>query len=651
MLAALACGGHVLLEDVPGTAKTVLARAIAQIDRGRGLARIQCTPDLQPTDVDRPLGLQPADARVRVPAGADLRERRARRRDQPRDAEDAVGAARGDGRAAGDGRRRHAPAPDPFLADRDREPDRAGGHVPAARGAARPLLPEDGARLPGRGRGAPDHARAAARAPARRPAAGRVDAAEVSTSCSAAVEDVYVDELLERWIVDLVRATRDGRGRRDRRLGARQPRARADRARVGAAARARLRRPRGRRARCSCPCSGTGSLLTPSFLAETRALGRDEALGADPGPLPRARAAARARLGRRTPAATRGRRRARVPRSRAVPARPALAPGRAPVRRAAERAARARLRRRRLAPVRARRSRRDDRLVRSRATLGGARRRRVRRPRAHAEEAPRVVVVCDRRPAMALYAARLPWLSKPARVSGGRRRDRRERARRARRGRLPRLRGPSARRAVLAARRAARRAAGTSRSALADGTRSTRPRTTSSARFALLARLRRDLPAGSFVFVVSDFLAPPPPQTLAARAARALGRRSRGRPGPGRGSRASRTLRSVAVPFADREPARVDAACAVAARGARAASRNEERLARLLGRARGLGLEPVVSGRATRSRSTARSSSGRSSGGRDEARRRLPACPWRTQPRTRCTSAGCRYRVGTPPVS
>ena len=43
-------------------------------------------------------------------AGPDLRERRPRRRDQPRDAEDAVGAARGDGRAPGHGRRRDAPA-------------------------------------------------------------------------------------------------------------------------------------------------------------------------------------------------------------------------------------------------------------------------------------------------------------------------------------------------------------------------------------------------------------------------------------------------------------------------------------------------------------------------------------------------------------
>jgi MoxR-like ATPase len=50
VLAALVCDGHVLLEDVPGTAKTVLARAIAGSVEGATFARIQCTPDLQPTD-------------------------------------------------------------------------------------------------------------------------------------------------------------------------------------------------------------------------------------------------------------------------------------------------------------------------------------------------------------------------------------------------------------------------------------------------------------------------------------------------------------------------------------------------------------------------------------------------------------------------
>ena len=51
VVAALASRGHVLLEDVPGTAKTVLARAIAGSIDGAVAARIQCTPDLQPTDI------------------------------------------------------------------------------------------------------------------------------------------------------------------------------------------------------------------------------------------------------------------------------------------------------------------------------------------------------------------------------------------------------------------------------------------------------------------------------------------------------------------------------------------------------------------------------------------------------------------------
>ena len=51
VLCALAADGHVLFEDVPGTAKTVLTRAVAQSIEGATVARIQCTPDLQPADV------------------------------------------------------------------------------------------------------------------------------------------------------------------------------------------------------------------------------------------------------------------------------------------------------------------------------------------------------------------------------------------------------------------------------------------------------------------------------------------------------------------------------------------------------------------------------------------------------------------------
>ena len=50
VLAAFLGGGHVLLEDVPGVAKTMLVRALA-VSSGCTFTRIQCTPDLLPSDV------------------------------------------------------------------------------------------------------------------------------------------------------------------------------------------------------------------------------------------------------------------------------------------------------------------------------------------------------------------------------------------------------------------------------------------------------------------------------------------------------------------------------------------------------------------------------------------------------------------------
>lgn len=50
LMVAIICEGHVLIEDVPGVGKTMLARALA-ISLGGIFKRLQCTPDLLPNDI------------------------------------------------------------------------------------------------------------------------------------------------------------------------------------------------------------------------------------------------------------------------------------------------------------------------------------------------------------------------------------------------------------------------------------------------------------------------------------------------------------------------------------------------------------------------------------------------------------------------
>ncbi len=67
-LVAYLAEGHILLEDVPGVAKTMLARAMA-LSVGASFKRVQCTPDLLPTDVTGASIFNPATTQFEFRAG------------------------------------------------------------------------------------------------------------------------------------------------------------------------------------------------------------------------------------------------------------------------------------------------------------------------------------------------------------------------------------------------------------------------------------------------------------------------------------------------------------------------------------------------------------------------------------------------------
>ena len=152
--------------------------------------------------------------------------------------------------------------------------------------------------------------------------------------------------------------------------------------------------------------------VPPGFLARARATGWAEAIEDFRRPVPRARARARLRGG---PAVRAAAARARGTHAAAddLPACPAAAARRALVRDDAQLRRGPRHRRRRLAAVPARR--------RHATRSTGPPRRGSRRATGSdefivrerfAEEAPRVVIVCDRRPEMAFFRPPLPWLDK-----------------------------------------------------------------------------------------------------------------------------------------------------------------------------------------------------------------------------------------------
>jgi MoxR-like ATPase len=276
VVAAFISGGHVLLEDVPGTAKTILARALAQTIEEAAFARIQCTPDLQPTDVT---GLSIYDQKTREfefragPVFANVLLVDEINRAMPR-TQSALLEAMAERQVTVDGVSR--PLPEPFFVVATENPIEQEGTFPLPEAQLDRFALQTGLGYPGK-----DEEVAIVHAQRHGhplDELGPVVSAEEIRALQRAVEDVYVDELLLEWIVDLVRSTR-----------------RVEGVAIGASVRGSLTLERTARAWALLhgrtyvvpsdvellflPVLGHRLFLTASFLAETRALGRDEALG------------------------------------------------------------------------------------------------------------------------------------------------------------------------------------------------------------------------------------------------------------------------------------------------------------------------------------------------------------------------------------
>ena len=207
VLGALACGGHVLFEDVPGTAKTVLARAIAQSVEGAIPSRIQCTPDLQPNDVT---GLSIYNQKVREfefqpgPIFANVVLVDEINRAMPK-TQAALLEAMAEQQVTTDGLTRRLPSP--FLLLATENPIEYEGTFPLPEAQLDRFFLKTSLGYPS----LDDELLIIDDQREHHPLAtlGPVVTVEEVEQLSGAVRDVYLDPLLGRWIVELVRATRE----------------------------------------------------------------------------------------------------------------------------------------------------------------------------------------------------------------------------------------------------------------------------------------------------------------------------------------------------------------------------------------------------------------------------------------------------------
>ena len=155
MMVALLARGHCLIEGVPGVAKTLAVETLATVVGGT-FARIQFTPDLVPADIMGTRIYRSSSEKFDVELGpvfvnfllADEINR------APAKVQSALLEVMAEQQVSIGGQ--HLRGADPVPGHGHPEPDRAGGRLPAARGAARPVPVQDRRGLPDRHRGAGD---------------------------------------------------------------------------------------------------------------------------------------------------------------------------------------------------------------------------------------------------------------------------------------------------------------------------------------------------------------------------------------------------------------------------------------------------------------------------------------------------------------